>query len=99
VKILTAQEIPKDLLQRSKDLLCKWRVLYDEGDGEEEIARELWALFPGSKETGEEEITEEMMAAGVYAFQTTLDFSEPLLTSEEVVLSVYRAMVAASPRK
>jgi hypothetical protein len=39
-----------------------------------------------------------MIAAGVYAFQTTMDFSEPLLASDEVVVSVYRAMVAANLR-
>jgi|SRR5580700_659379 hypothetical protein len=43
----------------------------------------------------EEEITPEMISAGVYAFQTTLDLSDPLVFADEVVRSVYIAMAGA----
>jgi hypothetical protein len=47
----------------------------------------------------EEEITPEMIEAGVYAFQTTLDLTDPLVFADEVVRSVYTAMAVARSQK
>jgi hypothetical protein len=71
--------------------------MYEKSDMPDLIDALNYASGSAEVPFAEEEISEEMISAGITAYEFAIELSDPLAFSDEIVSAVYRAMAAAKP--